>query len=173
MFLRGQLHAYERHPSVAFLFVLLLSCWMKRSKHIPFPTSELGEWSGSLLYVGRERADQNCNTSLWCCWYTSKAESWKGCTDHPSIVLRPRSQPLDTHLKSLCVCVWLITQHCNVLDSRELQAEFAYDYPSVVADEDLNIWTVWVNWFDEMKRRTEHMQIGLNFTVFSCETEIV
>lgn len=109
-------------PALRF-FLFSLSCWMKGSRHIPFPSSGLGKWSGSLLYVGSERAGQTHNTSLWCCWYAGKHSAGMDGRTTQVLCSRPCPQPLDTRSKGLWLCVCVITQHSDVLNSRQVKLE--------------------------------------------------
>lgn len=91
---------------------------MKGSRRIPFPSSELRKWSVSLLYVGRQRAAQNHNTSVW---YVQKHRKGTGGWTTQVLCLDLALCLLTHFTKWLCVCT--ITQHSTALNSRQVKPE--------------------------------------------------
>ncbi len=101
---------------------LALSSWMKRSRRIPFPSSEPGKWRGSLLYVGRE--EELSRTTTRHCSAAGVQESAtlermdgppKCCAETLNSAFRHTPQ------RSVIVCIWQITKHGDVLNSRRLK----------------------------------------------------
>lgn len=105
-------------PELHF-FLFSLPGWMKRSRRIPFPSLELGKWSVSLLYVGRERAGQNHITSLWCCWYTVR-ERIDGPPKCYAKTLPLASGHILQRSVSVCMCVYVTFTRSNALNSKQM-----------------------------------------------------
>lgn len=99
-------------------FLSSRSRWMKGARRIPFPSSELRKWSVSLLYVGRQRAAQNHNTSVCYIQKHRKGTHW---TDHPSVLLRPRLCLLTHFTKWLRDCT--ITQRSKSSKKSQVKPE--------------------------------------------------
>lgn len=125
-FWRGQLRAHEWHPRRCISPASLLSRWMKRSRRIPFPSSEPGKWRRLFAVRGqRERWMEPLHVICGAAGTGEGSALGTGRrTDHPSIGLRVCPQPLDS--AESCKSVCLITQHGNGLNRKGVNSELGF-----------------------------------------------